>query len=246
MSRYNFGKDIERKFYPLEDNEPINLPSQAPSIFLFNDQPTFDAARSGIGAVISEIEYWSESATAPYPRTYTIPAIEDPYPEDATPRCLGYWEAVNYIVKTSGQLQTKLRYFEIEKARAVDSVPGTTPADLRKIYPAIDDYVDGDTDLANFIQVAQDQIKTELKGKGIEWGMVLNLKELKYALAFLTIQLFSESQIVDAEDRFAIRADIYSKRYASIMSMVTLQFDKDGDGKSEAEAKTAGPLIGYK
>lgn len=246
MTSYVFGKDITRKFYPLEDNEPIQLVSQAPSIYLFEDQPTLEDARSGIGAIMSAITFWTDDSTSPYPKTYTIPAIADPTPESSGSRCLGYWEAVNYIVQVGGQVQTKLRQFEVEKLKATETAPGTTYTDLSKIYPAITGYVASNATLTSHIQTAEDQIKLELRGYDIDWGDVEDLKSFKYAVAFLAIQFFSESQIVEADDKFAIRAEIYSKRYEAVMSKLKFKYDSDGDGLAESVKDAGGPIIGYK
>lgn len=243
MTSYVFGKDITRNFYPLEDNEPINLPSQVPSIYLFSSMPTLDDARSGIGALSAAVNYWEETNTAPFARTYTIPAIIDPNPTSNAP-CLGYWEAVNYIVQTSGQVQTKLRQFDVEKAKATETVPATVVQDLKDIYPQIGSYVADDTVLANFIKVAEDQIKLEFREKCIDWGDVVSLKDVKYALAFLTIQLVSESQINSGDDKFAIRAEIYSKRYASTIAQIKIKYDSNGDGKTDKQATFDGALVG--
>lgn len=243
MTSYVFGKDITRKFYPLEDNEPIDLPSQVPSIYLFSSMPTLDHARSGTGALSAAINYWEETPTTPFTRTYTIPAIEDPNPTSLVPN-LGYWEAVNYIVKTSGQIQTKLRQFDIEKAKATETVPGTLVQDLKDIYPNIGSYVLDDTVLSTFIKVAEDQIKIEFRQLGVDWGDIVSLKEFKYALAFLTIQYFSESQIIAGDDKFAIRAEIYSKRYEATIAKIKLKYDPDGDGFADKEIEVSGILVG--
>lgn len=245
MTSYIFGKDITRKFYPLEDGEPINLYSQAPAIYLFEEQPSLAVARAGTGAV-QTINYWTENATSPYPKTYTFTAINDPAPESASPPCSYFWEAINFYAKSGGQLQTKLRTIELEKPQATESIPGTTASDLRQIYPAIDSYSIDDTELEGFITAAQDEIKRELRKSGIEWGTVESLKDLKYALTFLSIQYHAESQITTADDKFAIRAEIYAKKYEKALSSITIRYDTDNDGKVDEETKPAGILFGVR
>ena len=245
MTSHIFGKDITRKFYALEDSEPINLYSQAPAIYLFTDQPSLTVARAGTGA-LQTVNYWSETTGIPYTRTYTFTAVDDPAPTSTTPPSSYYWEAINYYAKSGGQLQTKLRTIELEKPSATETVPGTTAQDLKDIYPAIDSYVESDSELEQFIVVAQDEIKSQLKSKGIEWGTIENLKEFKYALAFLAIQYLSESQIVEASDKFAIRAEIYSKKYETALSRITVTHDTDNDGMPDTESQQAGALFGVR
>jgi hypothetical protein len=245
MTSHIFGKDITRKFYPLEDSEPINLYSQAPAIYLFSAQPSLTVARAGTGA-LQTVNHWIESLGIPYTRTYTLPAVNDPAPTSTTPPTSYFWEAINYYAKSGGQLQTKLRTIELEKPSATETIPGTTAQDLIDIYPAINNYVETDSELETFITVAQDEIKSRLKSEGIEWGTIENLKEFRYALAFLAIQYLSESQIVEASDKFAIRAEIYSKKYETALSRITVKHDTDNDGQPDTESEQAGALIGVR
>ena len=233
MTAYLFGKDIARKFYPLEDNEPIDLPSQAPSIYIFSTMPSLSDARSGTGAIASTA-YWVETYVSPYQRAYTILAIPDPSPTSATPRETTYFEAVNFVTKASGQTQTHISAFDVEKPRASETVPGTTVQDLKDIYPKIASYYN-DTELARYLVVAQDMIKIDLRAKDVDWGDIDGLKNLKYALAYLTIQYCAEAQIVESGDKHTLRADIYSRRYEALMGKIKIPYDPDGDGIKDQE-----------
>lgn len=241
MTSYLFGKDIARKFYPLEDNEPINLPSQSPAIYLFSTMPSLADARAGTGAIASVVNYWTETNTTPYQRAYTLLAIPDPSPTSSTPRETTYFEAVNFVTKASGQTQTHISAFDVEKPRASESIPGTTPYDLKTVYPAIANYCT-DAQLERYLGAAQDLIKIDLRSKSVDWGDIDGLRNLRYALAFLTIQLVAESQIEDASDKFAIRAEIYSKKFESLMSKIALPYDPDGDGIKDKETQQSWTL----
>lgn len=245
MTAYNFGKDITRSFYPLEDNEPINLPSQSPSIYLFEDQPSIEEARSGVGAIAAAIAYWTESGTAPYARTYTIPAIPDPNPESATPTCLGYWEAVNYVAQVSGQVQTKLRTIELQKGKATESVPGATYTDLLILYPEIDGYVEAASVLTGYIDLAEDLIKLELRSFNIDWGDVESLKDLRIPSMFLAIKHHAQGQLQTEGDKWDIRAKICQAEYDKVMADIKIKYDSDGDGLAES-VKENGVVIGYR
>lgn len=246
MTSYVFGKDITRKFYPLEDNEPINLISQAPSIYLFADMPTMEEARSGVGAIAAAISYWSESSTNPYPRTYTIPAIPDPNPESTTPTCLGYWEAVNYILQTSGQVQTKLRQLELEKVKAVETVPGVLFSDLEIIYPEISGYVNAANVLTNYIDFAEDLVKLELRSYDIDWGDVESLKDLKAPIMFLAVKHHALGQRKEQGDMWDLRATTCQAEYDKVMADLKIKYDSDGDGLTESTKELGGAIVGYR
>lgn len=231
---YIFGKDIERVFYPHAGKEPINLPSQVAEIYLFSSQPTMTEAINGTNAIPSHtVSYWEHNTISPYGRKYTIPAIADPDVDSAIPK-RGYWQAINFYAKISAQKQTLLEYFEVRRAEGVPEVPSTSKYDLKNIYPAISSYVT-DQQLENFIDIALDQIKLELKNKGVEYQTIDNLKDLKLALAYKTISLVSLSQIKEPTDRFALRYDEFKTMYHQTMKLITLVSDSNSDGTIDTE-----------
>ena len=75
-ARYVFGKEIKRDFIPYENEEPFNLPTQSPVIYLFDSEPSIADALSGIGALVGyTLTSWIESQSKPFTRSYTFPAI---------------------------------------------------------------------------------------------------------------------------------------------------------------------------
>lgn len=222
-----FGKSITRKFYPVEDGEPINLVSQAPSIYLFSEQPTRTVAAAGTGA-LETINYWIESAQSPYVRTFTIPAIDDPEPTGTTPQA-DYWLAINYKAEATEQTQTDIKSITVERAKSTSDIPGTKVQDVVDVYPDIYSYASFDQITAK-LDNALSELKLELKGKGLEWGNLSNLKDLKLALAYKVIQLVAESQLVEGGDKFDLRRQLYKEKYEEIMKLVVLAYDVDGDG----------------
>jgi len=236
---YDFGKSITRSFYPLEDGEPVNLPSQAPSIFLFTDQPSRDDAAVGFGAM-SAITYWNASSTSPYPRTYSIPPIYDPAPDSATVS-RGYWEAINFVHAAGGQTQTVLRQFDVERTKAPVTVPGTTRDDIINAFPAITNYLTN-TQIDEFLEIATSLMKLDLEKAGYAWGDYANLHKTNLALAFRTVAECSLSQFKSGtdDDRFWKRYEVFLGRYQSVLSMVNLKADSDGDGTAD-QTVTAAP-----
>lgn len=225
---YNiFGKDIERKFYPLLNDDPYQIPTQTPTIYIFSSQPSLNDARDGGGA-IATISSWTQSSASPYECTYTIPAIDDPAPESNIPQRT-YYEAINYIAQSSEQTQTVLRSFDVERGSGADSEHAVTYTDLQTVYPAITGYANS-TQLNNFIEIGKQEIQLKLKGKGVRWSDIQNQDELKRAIAYRSIQLLSESQIALPDDKFVTRREIYKEKFNESMNDIVLYVDTDKDG----------------
>lgn len=234
--RYVFGKDITRRFYPMEANEPLNLPTQTPTIYIFNSQPSRDKAIAGTDA-IETILTWTAASVTPFERTYTISALDDPDADSSSQSAI-FWEAINFTTKLSGEIQTVIRAFVVERVEGPDSEPGTTAADLIDIYPAITAYLTP-KQLDAHLRLAQDELKIDLEAMGIRWSRVHELSKLKLILAWKTIALSSESQIKTAEDKFDRRADLYNSKYERGLKNVVIPYDSDGDGKVDSKALPA-------
>lgn len=248
MAEHIFGQSISRQFFALVNNEHINLPTQTPEIFLFEDEPTLEEAIDGTGAIQS-VATWTESSVSPYPRSYAFDPIDDPDPE-SNDSSLGFWESVRFVATLGQQAQTRLRYFEVERVKALNAVPGTTVADLKTIYPAIINYA-SDRELEDHISNAERILKLEFKNKKVEWSNLSELGDLLLALAFKAIQLVSESQFESGteSDKMFMRAKLYRDNYDDLVKLIKLPYDIDGDGKPDTETSnnnTSGFVISGK
>lgn len=238
--KYQFGKDITHTFYPSLDGEAINLPSQVPSIFLWhedNKPSTVTAAQAGTSAIGSEIVYWTHSDINPYPRAFTIPKIDDPYPE-STDTYQGYWLAINYIAQAGGTKHTVMQYFECERLRPVDGVPGAELRDLKEVYPAITAYLK-DSELEAFLTIAEEEMRFEFEAKGFEWARVYDLKKTRLALAYKTIALCALSQIKEDGDKHHLRFSEFNRKYEQFLSSLTLPLDTDKDDVPDGDIRPA-------
>lgn len=229
--RYLYGKDFQREFIAMEDNKPFKLPSQTPTIYIFSTQPTRDIAQAGTGAA-QTISTWNQDSASPYPCRYTVTAIDDPAPDDASPNSLWYWEAINYITKTAGQAQTSIRAFLLERGFQPSALPTVKPEDLADVYPAIADYLTTDQQRA-MIENCLGEMIQELESRGIEYGRYHDQRKLKLALTYKVIAEGSLSQVKTPEDKFDYRYKVFSQKYIQNMQSLKLPYDGDGDGKPE-------------
>lgn len=228
---YVFGKSISRKFYPLLDNEPVLLPSQVPSIWLYSSQPSLAEAQSGANRIATyDVSYWEESA--PYERTYTINSIPDPEPTGST-KARGYWEVVRFVAQSSQQTQTSIRFFEVERLEETDTTPETSVQTLKNLCPQCADYF-SDPELEQYIDNSIELVRLELEGKGMSWGDLFNLHKLTKAVAYRALMDAWSNQIQLEGDRFFIWASQYREGYKVAMSSITIGLDTDGDNKPDA------------
>lgn len=230
-NKYVFGKDIIRRFYPTEANEPLNLPTQTPTIYIFDEQPSRSEAIAGTGA-LSTVSIWAAASVSPFERTYTISALTDPEPTSITANAV-YWEAINFVTKTAGQTQTVVRAFTVERVEGSESHPGTKASDLTDIYPALKAYLTTEQ-LDAHLKLAEDELKIDIEALGLVWSRIKDLNKLKLVLAWKAISLSAESQIKSVEDKFDKRAKLYEDKYNRALKNISVPYDSNGDGLSDS------------
>lgn len=226
---FNFGQSITREFYALSDNDYINLPSQAPAMYLFSALPTLAVARAGTGAT-SSLAYWTHSDAEPFKRSYSWPAVDDPSPtSDVSSR--GYWEAINYVINNTGQKITEIRPLTIQRAETHDSTV-TTDADLvRGLWSPINTYYPKDSQLEAFIDLAIDHFKLDLHKRDLVWGKVQNLKEIRIPIAYKTLVLAMRGQ-VGRNQAIADLVTEWEAEYQAYSANIKLPYDEENDGNT--------------
>jgi hypothetical protein len=233
-ARYLYGAPIARKFYPQQESEPFQLPAQQPEIHLFSAMPSMAAALTGEGAFWHG-QSWNQSSVSPFGCEYTLPAQNDPNPT-AQASEIELWEAVNCVTSEGGQVQPVIRSMILQRLRAVTAIPGTTIADLKRAYPAIENYAT-DGQLQDHLESALTTFKGDLRAEGIEYDSVYDLHRTRLALAYLTISLVALSQRRASDDRHDMNFATFSKLYSKEMAKQTLPIDTDGDGRPESQSK---------
>lgn len=232
-SRYLYGKANTIQISLIDSDKTELVPSSdSPTIYLFNSQPSRQAAAAGTGS-IQTISSWTGAGTD---RAITITAIADPEPTSAT-RYKEYYLAINFTLANSGQVQTLIEQIVFERVLAQADNLALNAQDAKAIYPTIGSYL-SDALINNFLTGAIDDTKTELQGKGIDWVTVKNPKDFKRAIIFKAIADASLSQIQEDNDKFSKRYDIYSTRANKLLGIITAVVDADNDGTPEQETKS--------
>lgn len=235
MTAAVFGKAFTRKFIPHDGENYLVLPTQTPHIYIYDSQPDYAAASAGTGAV-QTISTWSQYTTEPEV-TYSVSAIEDPDPSSTISE-REYWEAINYILETSGEIQTKIRMFTISRAGALDDSPNATREDIKALVPQITSYIQSDAELDSYLAIAEDLLKIHYEGKGYKWSQLSNLQSLKYAVAFKAIILHSTAQLTKPNgDKFAARIQTFKELLGEITANVMLDVDTNNDGKPDEQVE---------
>jgi hypothetical protein len=241
---YPFGKSFTRTFYPSQNGDAIQAQGTPISIYIFSDEPSRVTGAAGTGAV-QTVSSWTVASTEPYGCSYTVPAIVDPDPTSSTFE-EEYWEAINYRLASGGQTQTVIRKLILARVFGSATVPEVTDDDIKKLYPAIQNYL-GDTAINDFVDQALDELKLELtgraadEGKTLDWGRMENLSQLKIPLQYKAAALACLSQFhKDRDDKFMKRFELFSKMSSDYLSFVPIAYDSDGDGTANENTTSAG------
>lgn len=236
MSNAVFGKAILRSFIADDRSNYLTLPSQAPTIYVFDYQPSDTQARAGTNA-IATISTWTQTGTN---NTYTIPAIDDPEPSGAVIE-KEYWEAILYRLETGEQQQLKLRMFYIVRADALESVPATTKQDIKDVWNGVTSYI-SDAQLDAYLPLAETEMRMQV---GLsKWSTLSKLSEAKIVLAYKTIELMAAFQVAKGnQDKFVWLHEYAKEKYNSLFSKLHFPEDADRDGFPEQVAQESQMVV---
>lgn len=229
---YPFGKDIIYTFYPLVDNKEISLPTQSPTIYVFTEEnkPTLDAAQNGTNKLFNAITQWTERGTG---RDFIIPAIPDPSP-DSTKDRYTYYLGINFILQAAGSTQTIIRALDMERVQAHHKTITITYSDVISYFPQVESYI-SIQHITRFIQIAKEELKTELHNKSYEWAQIYRPDRLTLACIFKVMMYAMASQRKSPGDPFDLNFDLYKETYQNFMQGLKLEYDTDRDGEPQEE-----------
>ena len=238
MPAYVYGKDLTYYLYAFEDKTKItNLPAQTVQGYLFLDQPTRAIAAAGTGALQSP----TQSLTANGTIALTLTAITDPNPGDILGYRL-YWVAVNFILKTAGEVQTVIRAIKVERVSGQDAEIGVTYAKIVAIYPDVVNYLT-EAEVNEMITLAKIDLLDDLTNKGFDWNQVNKPDQLFNALLFNTLVYVYNSQIQREGDRFAFSSAKAQARYDSLKTNLRLEYDSTMSGMTTNIEPVGSPIF---
>lgn len=219
--KHVFQASISRTFYALAGNEPYQLPSQVPALYLFDALPELAAAQAGTGAIDSATN-WAQSTDTPFPNTYSFDPVTEPEPGITDDFSQTYYEAINFVLETGGATQTIVRALQLNKVREQEDQPDATVALIKEIFPAINSYL-ADTEVDDYIKLALDEVKIDLLAQGWEWHRAVELPNIRLAVAYRAISLGALGQIRTRDDRHEIRYNEFNAKHIAILKSAKLQ-----------------------
>lgn len=238
MSDHVFGKPLSRTLIAYEKNVAIPI-SSLNSVSLYS---TLADAQAAVNPIVS-MSSWTASATHPYQISYNLPALTDPSPS-ADRKSWQFWEALSFELATNGEAQTDYRAIEVSRVESGESIPTTTISDLKALFPALSSFL-SDPKLSDILELANLQMKIDLKSKGIEYARARGLEEANLALAYLAISMSSEGLYAKSgQDVHKIRAEDYALKYSQTLSKIKIPYDSNGDGVPD-ETKEAAPAFWF-
>lgn len=231
---YPFGQNITYWFYPLLDNETANIPAavqaQTPSIYVFDETiPSRSDAASGSGSLQTVSSWtWNSQKKA---WSFTVQAVNDPDPaSNITTRV--YWIAINFRLQASGQIQTTIKPFQLERVVGHDKVVSVTEDDLRAYFPQIDAY-SSDVQRRAFISQAIVEIKGELRAKGYEWAKITRADRLDLCVIYKALSMVMVGQIQEPGDKFSIKYQEYKSGFQSNLDSLKFEYQQMEGGTIE-------------
>lgn len=219
-----FGKPINRNLIAYENDIAINISSLSGATLYSSLGDAVDQLNP-IGSMSS----WVANGTV---INYNLPEVSDPNPSsDRTTWQL--WERITYKLTEGGNVQTDYRAIDISRAVTADSYPGTTKTDLKGLFPALSAYL-SDARIDDILDLANLQMRLDIKASKVEYSKVKDLQETKLALAYLAIAMSAESQFTKTgQDAHMERAKLYRQMYTDTLAKVTLPYDSDGDSVAD-------------
>lgn len=239
MTSYLYGKDITRDWFPTLRFDPVSLPAQNPTIYLFSNRPSPSDAGSGVGA-FATITSWSEQTTSPYRRRYTVPALDDPDTDSLVP-LTDIWEAINFVYQSGETAVNVVRKFTVERPTGTDSVPGAEISDLTGIFPSISSYCT-DGQLTTHLNNALLQLKMDLTKRNPKWYRYLYLDTFKLAQAYKALSSAFRALSNEPDDKHDRNYEHFKEEYEAALSSIPLPVDNDDDGEAETTV-VAAPIV---
>jgi len=234
VSTHLFGKKIQRTLYPHVGNNPVQIPSQALSIYLFDERPDRDNAADGTGALKSATGF-AFAPLEPYGVSYEFEAVTNPEPSDKPQTCT-YWEGVNFVSELGGAVQTVIRSLTLSDPEELDEVPATTVDDVTRAFPSILNYLTNEK-IEGFLSDAEADTKEFFIQKGLRWARLYDLSRVRRAIAFKVISDSSLALIQNVNDKHDYRYQTFRQRYRDELTAIALPYDSDGDGQPDTTVK---------
>lgn len=226
MAEFRFGKAFTLNYFY---NASFAPSADNPVIYIFRDKPDRSSAIAGTGA-IQTISSWSAGSIADS-KAISVSAITDPHISDVQTDKV-YYAAVKYTLVASGQVQTDIIPFTIGRASGTPDNFNISVTLIKEIYPAISNYLT-DSQIDDKLDQTIDEVRLELEAKGHKWDKILRKDLLYLPIAYRTIANCSLSQIVEQDDKFDYRYNLFMKLYLEYLQNLTLAEDNNNDGEAD-------------
>ncbi len=239
---FAFGRDINFRWFPFLDDEALqDIPSNQEGqlsihVYASEGRPSLSEARAGTGKTGPAITSWT-----PIPGGYqfTIPAIPDPDPTSET-RTRIFWVAINFILKSAGQVQTVVEPLVLTRFFGQQTRIGVSPTDVLGMDSNLIQIADENIAI-KAIEEATESVKGMLSGKYFEWARIKNPEALFRAVKLRAGMWLAANETLLATESWANKRKEWAAEFEAIMKGVALQYDADSDNKAEeTKAQFAG------
>lgn len=230
-----FGGAFTLNYYPKVDGEPFDPPSQTPSIYVFDSNPSIDMIDNGTNAIGSEIASWGEGTANV--RTITIPAIADP--GDSTKR-KRYWVGLKYTAVTGGSDTYDIELFELVRPDGHTAEVEPTATEVKARDNELVTFYPTDTPIDNVVDGCIVKLKAHFRSQGVQWYQIKNPEELKDVIIWFALQDLYLAKRKEPDDFFDLKFRAYKTLFEGTRDALEIEFDSNEDNdisESEAEKK---------
>jgi hypothetical protein len=239
---FPFGKAFTYNFYPLADDEFVNIASvTAPeAVYVSKTKPSDTDARAGSMADLVQTvspNTWAATADAEG-KAITIAAIDDPEPTSAQDRYT-YWVSIVWKYAVGAQAQHVIRALPLERTRAWHKNITTAAADLESIWAAVDSYVSS-TNQTNAIALAKAELRMDLEAAGFEWALIWRPDDLNTLVAYKAVSNLAYG--LGPEPKWLELGAAWRSTYEAMRDSIKLEYDKYREGKPSGVERAAGVM----
>lgn len=219
-----FGGAFTFEYYPHVGGTAINPPSQTPSIYVFEHNPSVDDIDAGTDAVGSEITSWTE--TIDNVRSITIPNVSDPGGSD---KYKNYWLGIKYIAVSGGTATYDVQLFRLQRPDGQTSDPTPTTLEVRAADEEMTTFFPTDAPITNAIRTTEAKLKAFYKSKSVLWTQIENPEELKNVIIYYTLMNLYLGKRREPEDFFDLKYQEYRALFEGSRDALVLEYDSNND-----------------
>lgn len=222
----SFGEPFIMAYYPMVDGMQISPPAQAPSIYIFEHNPSPSDIDDGASALGSEITLWGEDKD--YVRSISIPAIAD---DAGSTDTKNYWIGLKYIAAQGGSHTYDILQFRLERPDGKLTTAMPTVAELHSREATLETYYKDESDIENYVRSAHIITKSHFRALGVDWADIENPEDIKEVVIYMALAKLFQNRRREEGDTFDIKFIHYLQLAQDLLGQLKIEHDADSNNE---------------